>query len=114
MGGVKFRVVLGTPVGVEEAPAPRAALVAEAYPNPFNPRVTLAVEAPHAGHLTVSVYDAAGRLVRTIFDGAVPAGRHEGRWDGRDVRGRAMPSGPYFYEARLDGERTGGRFLLVR
>jgi hypothetical protein len=114
MGGVKSRVLVTSLVGVENTPGPPATLVAEAYPNPFNPHVTLAIEAPRAGRLTISVYDASGRLVRRVFDGAVPAGRHESRWDGLDDRGRAVSSGPYFFDARLDGERTGGRFLLLK
>jgi flagellar hook assembly protein FlgD len=48
----------------------------------------------------VRIYDAAGRLVRTLVDGARPAGRYSELWDGLDSRGGAVASGIYFY--RLD------------
>jgi flagellar hook assembly protein FlgD len=47
------------------------------------------------------VYDVSGRLVRTLVDGRVEAGRHEVAWDGRDQGGRRTASGVYFY--RLQG-----------
>jgi flagellar hook assembly protein FlgD len=46
------------------------------------------------------VYDVAGRLIRTLADGAFTAGRHPSVWDGTDERGKHVAAGVYF--ARLD------------
>jgi flagellar hook assembly protein FlgD len=87
---------------------------ARAYPNPFRPQVTLALDVPRAGRISVTIFDVAQRHVRTLLDESVSAGHREILWDGRDASGRAVPSGTYFYQVRLDGERQGGRLLLLK
>lgn len=52
------------------------------------------------GMVRLRIYDVAGRLVRTLADGAHPAGRHEVVWNGTDHAGRRVAAGVYF--ARLD------------
>ncbi|MBD3222574.1 T9SS type A sorting domain-containing protein [bacterium] len=85
-----------------------------AYPNPFNPRVTLAFTLARAGSASLVVYDAAGRRVAELRRGPFAAGRHTVVWDGRDAAGRALPSGHYL--ARLQTERrvATARLVLVR
>jgi len=60
----------------------------------------------------LSVYDAAGRLVRTLVEEPLSAGRHVIEWDGTDNRGGRVASGVYFY-ALSDGRRTLMRKALV-
>ncbi|MBU2500864.1 T9SS type A sorting domain-containing protein, partial [bacterium] len=47
---------------------------AEAWPNPFNPKVKISYTLPVAGEVTVRVYDVKGRLVRELKDEPAPAG----------------------------------------
>lgn len=68
-------------------------------PNPFNPRTTIALDVPMAGHARVRVFDARGREVDTIFDGPVESGRLEILWAGRDKSGRSVASGTYLVRA---------------
>lgn len=86
---------------VEPAPreAPRAAL-GPAWPNPFHRVTRVAFEAARPARVRLAVYDVGGRLVATLLDGAVTAGRHAAEWNGRDSRGREAGSGVYF--ARLE------------
>ena len=72
-------------------------------PNPFNPRTTIKYDLPEAGHVRLSVFDVAGRLVRTLVDESMPQGSHEAVWDGRDSAGRELGSSSYL--ARLEFER---------
>jgi PKD repeat protein len=67
------------------------------YPNPFNPRTTIAFELPSAGTAVIAVYDASGRRIRTLIDGRLDAGRHTVLWDGTDDRGRNL-----LLQARVD------------
>lgn len=81
----------------------------DASPNPFNPRTKVGFELTAAGYAHLAVFDIAGRLVQTLADDVLPAGRHEAVWDGRDASGRAQASGTYL--ARLE---CGGRVVTTR
>ena len=61
-----------------------------------------------------AVYDLAGRLVRVLVEGEVPAGSHQAVWDGRDASGRAMASGSYLARLVAGGKVEGVRMGLIR
>ncbi len=69
-------------------------------PNPFNPTTLIRYQLAEREHVTLSVYDASGRLVRTLVDEVRPVGKSEAMWDGRNNAGAPVGSGVYFY--RLD------------
>ncbi|HRX52498.1 MAG TPA: FlgD immunoglobulin-like domain containing protein [Candidatus Krumholzibacteria bacterium] len=95
------------------APARPAHL--DAFPNPFNPSVTLSFAMERAGAADLDVFDLHGRRVRTLLRGApLAAGRVELTWDGRDGDGRALPSGVYMARLRTDGAASSRRLVLAR
>jgi hypothetical protein len=79
-------------------------------PNPFNPLTTIFYDVQAgAEHVSITVYDVAGRRVRTLVDGVEAAGfRRSVVWDGRDDHGHPVASGVYFY--RL----VAGKFTQTR
>lgn len=99
--GADRRVLFETEA-VEISPMPPA--LEPNHPNPFNPSTRIDFTLPAAGEVSLDVFDAAGRYVRSIERGIRPAGRHEASWDGLDDHGRAVPSGVYF--ARLKAGKT--------
>ena len=84
------------------------------YPNPFNPRTTIAFELDEARPVNLGVYSLDGRLVRQLESGTRGEGHHEYLWDGMDARGRAMPSGTYFYRLQAGDVREARTMVLVR
>jgi len=97
--------------GIEEELAPDGMLV-RARPNPFRHGTTIICTPPERTHVTVRVYDVAGRTVRTLHDGALDAGPHEIGWDGTDEEGRTLPSGVYFVKVD-SGSRDASTAKLV-
>ena len=83
-------------------------------PNPFNPSTTIAFDLPVRAEARLSVYDAAGRLVRRLAAGELSPGRHEVRWDGLDDAGRPAASGVYFCRLRAGKETRSIRLVLLR
>jgi hypothetical protein len=105
----------GLPTGVGDTPRARAgARVLGNYPNPFNPSTVVAYEIASDADVTLSVYDAEGRLVRVLARGRESHGRHEARWDGTDARGRRAASGVYFVRLVADGAVDTGRMVLLK
>ncbi len=78
------------------------------FPNPFNPQTTLRFEIPadKADNLVnLSIYNAAGKLVKEVFAGKLSSGVHEFTWKGLNTIGLQQASGIYF--ARF----TAGTFM---
>ena len=71
------------------------------FPNPFNPRTTIAYKLTTKAVVSIEIFNVSGALVRRLEEGSRKAGRHQTEWDGRDTAGRAVASGIYFY--RLAG-----------
>ncbi len=89
------------PIPGEPATAPETieTLALEGYPNPFNPTATIRFGLPEAGRVTLVVYDLMGREVVRLVEGYRDAGWQAIVWDGRNARGREVPTGIYI--ARL-------------
>lgn len=103
--------------GLTSSPLPEPAsayLLEQNVPNPFNPRTTIAFELPSPGHATLSVFDLAGRLVRTLADADLPAGRHRLDWDGRDAHGRNVAAGIFVYRLRCGDVVQTKRMTLMK
>jgi len=83
-------------------------------PNPFNPSTRLTLTLGEAGRARVAVYDLGGRLVRTLLDEPLRAGRHIIAWDGRDQRGREAGSGSYLCRVATPQGSDSRRLTLVR
>jgi hypothetical protein len=89
-----------------------------ARPNPFNPTTTIEFSVATEGHVTIRVFDAAGRVVRTLEDGHVTAGPHTTVWDGTTDSGERVASGVYFVRMEAAGanvrHRAIGKLVLLK
>ncbi|MFH1679484.1 MAG: FlgD immunoglobulin-like domain containing protein [Candidatus Eisenbacteria bacterium] len=99
--------------GVEAGAVPLARLEPNA-PNPFNPSTEIVFSLERDGEAVLRIHDAAGRVVRTLIDGPVPAGEQRVVWDGRGEGGLDLPSGVYFYRLDADGTSRARKMTLVR
>jgi hypothetical protein len=81
-------------------------------PNPFRRRTALSFFLPARGAVSLRLYDAAGRRVRTLVECDLGAGRHEVAWDGKDGEGRRVASGVYLAELVHGGDRHAGAKLV--
>jgi len=86
------------PVSVESEPLPLPTDVSlsPAYPNPFNDRVTIGYALPRVGMTILTIHDQQGRMVTTLINRSVEAGRYLAVWDGTNGVGAKVPSGLYF------------------
>jgi hypothetical protein len=105
--------IYGVAVPPTAAPELAGAWLRQNVPNPFNPRTQIRFELAFATQATLEVFDARGRLVRRLHQGALPAGQHDFSWDARDATGRAVAAGVYVYRLRSDAGSWSRRMVLL-
>ncbi|MCK4511038.1 carboxypeptidase regulatory-like domain-containing protein, partial [bacterium] len=109
-----IHVFADQPTGVDDGGTPLKLLVGN-YPNPFNPTTSVRYTVPRAGPVDLRVYDASGRLVRTLVETAShDAGRHSASWDGRDESGVEVATGVYFVRLTADSQSASSRMVLLK
>ncbi|HEX7070910.1 MAG TPA: FlgD immunoglobulin-like domain containing protein [Rhodothermales bacterium] len=112
MGGVINVVSGGTAAEREELPD--AIRLDQNYPNPFNPSTQIAFTLESSQEITLSVFDALGREIRTLASGTYPAGTHSITWDGTTADGAEAPSGSYLYRLETPDAAVTRTMTLVR
>ncbi|MFO7652601.1 MAG: FlgD immunoglobulin-like domain containing protein, partial [Candidatus Krumholzibacteriia bacterium] len=105
-------LVLPPGTAVSDAPPSRPSL--EAWPNPFNPSLTLAFGLAADGPVELAIFDLRGRRVATLVSETRPAGRHLATWDGRDDAGRRAPAGTYLCRLVANGQIVPRHVSLVK
>ena len=87
------------------------------YPNPFNPETWIPYRLAQDAFVTLTIYDTAGEVVRSIDLGYKPAAVYESRakaiyWNGRNEFGEQVTSGVYFYHLSA-GDYSATRKMLI-
>ncbi|RMH71782.1 MAG: T9SS C-terminal target domain-containing protein [Gemmatimonadetes bacterium] len=93
---------------------PQKVTLHAAYPNPFNPKTTLAFDLPQSSHVRLTIYDVSGHLVTTLVEGEREAGYHQVKWNGTNDQNQAVGSGLYFYRLETSNEQLVNSMLLLR
>jgi hypothetical protein len=89
------------------APAPLSWV--SANPNPFNPTTRLEYQLDVDAHVTLDIYDVAGRHMARVFEGNLPAGRHESLFEAS-----RLSSGVYMAVLRSGNESSSQRLVLTK
>jgi aminopeptidase N len=73
--------------------------LAQAYPNPFNPEVSIPIRLARTGRLQLQIVDVGGRIVAQLEDGVLQGGNYTYRWNAT-----GWASGVYLIKARMGGQ----------
>ena len=89
------------------------------YPNPFNPETWIPFELNQDSDVSLTIYEAAGRLVRHLDLGVQPAGAYLQRdraiyWDGRTQSGEQVASGTYFYTLKTADYVSTQKMIILK
>lgn len=88
-------------------------VVSQNYPNPFNAGTEISLILVEATDLKVQIFNVLGQRIVTLYDGFATAGTHNIYWDGKNVRGKDVSSGIYFYRIIAgDASQTKKMILL--
>jgi len=106
--------IAGGPSGVSNNKPPAHVTLEQNTPNPFNPTTSIAFSLPERMEVDLTIFDVKGRRVIALVQGAMPAGRTEIQWNGRDAAGRAVSSGIYFYRLRSGSNVQTKKMVLLK
>lgn len=83
-------------------------------PNPSTGEVSVSFSLPQSASGSLRIYDVRGRLVTTLAQGSLAAGRSALAWDGRASDGTAVASGVYWAVLDADGRRAATRLVRLK
>ncbi len=101
-------------LGIEEFKTISRNNLLSLHPNPFSEYVQINYSLPKPSHLSLTIYDVSGRLVKTLIDETQQKGDYAVKWFGRNEAGKSLPNGVYFYQLNIDDAIATGKMLLVR
>ena len=98
---------------------PQETILAQNFPNPFNPETWIPYQLNKATEVSVQIFDVSGRLVRTLNLGWQPVGTYmtpssAAYWDGRNVVGERVASGIYFYTLQTSDFAATRRMVILK
>jgi hypothetical protein len=100
--------------GEDPPTVPLASYLEQNFPNPFNPVTSISFGIASSEHIKLRIYDAAGRLVRTLMNETKDAGHYTIDWNGFSDDGRQVASGVYFYKLTAGIFRETRKMILLR
>jgi hypothetical protein len=94
--------------GVNDAPL-TGNVLAQNFPNPFNPSTEIRYSIADHGNVTLKVYNSLGIEVKSLVDGVQDAGEHSVNFYGDD-----MPTGTYYYTLKTGSFSETKRMVLTK
>lgn len=96
-----------------EAHMPTRFALRQNRPNPFSGITAIHFDLPAETTVRLEIFDAQGRLVRTLANGGYPAGFHSVEWDHQTSEGKALGAGVYLYRIRAGSFRDQKKMVLL-
>jgi photosystem II stability/assembly factor-like uncharacterized protein len=79
------------------------------YPNPFNPATTITYSLSHSAVVTITLYDAVGREVKTLLRDFKMPGKYNFKFNAND-----LSSGVYFYKLQAGSYIETKKMVLLK
>lgn len=97
---------------------PNEFYLAQNYPNPFliNGQTNIIYQVPDIGGphpISIKIYNILGRHVATLVDYSLQGGLYKTSWDGKDMNGRTVSSGVYFYRLESQHQTIEKKLVII-
>jgi hypothetical protein len=100
---------LVTSVEKTKAVIPTQFALEQNYPNPFNPSTQIKFLLPARSNVTLTVFDALGRSIRTLLNQQLDAGEYVSTFDAT-----GLSSGVYYYVLKTGSLVETRKMVLIR
>jgi hypothetical protein len=100
----------GSGISAGVTPAPVNEAMVKNYPNPFSEKTSLVFILPEDNRVKLEVYDLAGKLVKTLYNGKVNNNKeYKVEFDGA-----TLPTGIYIYKMTTNEDVITGKMMMIR
>jgi len=103
---VDYEPWLGYPIGIKEEKTLPQEIPATAFalpsPNPFKNRISLAYSKNNNEQIKIKIFNCLGQVITTIENTGDNAGQRIIYWNGKDTRGKTVPTGVYWCQIKSD------------
>ena len=72
------------------------------HPNPFNPSTTIEFSIQNNSKVELSIFNIKGQKIKSITNCVYAAGNYSKIWNGDDEAGKAVSSGIYYYQLKIN------------
>ncbi|MCX7757298.1 MAG: T9SS type A sorting domain-containing protein, partial [candidate division WOR-3 bacterium] len=83
-------------------------------PNPVRGSVVIRYGLSKEDEVRLRIYDASGRIVKTLVNERKGAGVYDVTWNGKDETGQKVPQGIYFYTFETSNHKSTKKLLFIR
>ncbi len=84
------------------------------FPNPFNSTTKIKYEIFNSGNVNILIVDSRGLYIKSLINEYVIKGNYFVVWDGKDSRGKNIPSGIYFYKMVTGGLLESKKMIYLK
>ena len=95
----------------QEVTLPSSNFEVNAFPNPFNDKITITYGLNDPAFVSVFIYDIQGKLIKKLVREQQLPGEHILEWDGQSETGSTAASGVYFYSMTVNGQHYLGKLI---
>ena len=107
--GTEKRVIVRSPLGINNSNTPVQFKLNQNYPNPFNPSTTISFELPAKSNVKITIMDISGKLVETLINNEMQAGAHDVTWNAANYS-----TGVYFYTIKTRSDSDVKKMMLIK
>lgn len=93
---------------------PNDYVFARAYPNPFNPEVTIEINLIQPANIDIQIYNLNGRKVSNLHSGFFSSGTHQINWNINSNPGIIISSGTYFVKINSELRSKELKLLVIK
>lgn len=108
--GIELVKLASTVTSVQEVNStPSGYGISQNYPNPFNPTTMIRYQIPREGFVTIKLYDALGKEIKTLVSSHQTAGIYN-----CNVDASKLSSGVYIYKISVNNFTQSKKMVLIR
>ena len=96
------------------AEIPEQFMLAQNFPNPFNPVTSIEYALPEESFVKISIYNVMGQKVTDLVSDVMPGGYHSVVWNSTNLRGEQVSSGIYLYTIEAEGFTSVKKMVLMK